>query len=44
MINKTQLADLEGIDVLNGMLGVIRKHKMKIDGEISILFTNMLVL
>lgn len=26
------------------MLGVIRDHNMKIDGEISILLTNMLVL
>jgi len=26
------------------MLRVVRKHNMKIDGEISILFTNMLVL
>lgn len=26
------------------MLKVVRKHNMKIDGEISILFTNMLVL
>jgi len=44
LISKTDLADLEGIDVLHGMLHVIRKHNMKIDGEISILFTNMLVL
>jgi predicted unusual protein kinase regulating ubiquinone biosynthesis (AarF/ABC1/UbiB family) len=44
IVSKTDIADLEGIDVLHGMLRVIRKHKMKIDGEISILFTNMLIL
>ena len=44
VISKTDIADLEGIDVLHGMLRVIRKHNMKIDGEISILFTNMLIL
>ncbi len=44
IVNKTDLADLQGIDVLNGMLRVVRKHNMKIDGQISILFTNMLVL
>ena len=32
IVNKTDLADLQGIDVLNGMLRVVRKHNMKIDG------------
>lgn len=32
IVDETDLADLQGIDVLNGMLKVIRKHHMKIDG------------
>ena len=32
IINKTDLADLQGIDVLSGMLRVVRKHNLKIDG------------
>ncbi len=44
IVSQKDIGELEGIDVLHGMLRVIRKHNMKIDGEISILFTNMLIL
>lgn len=43
-VHKTALDSLQGIEVLKEMLEVIRKHDIKIDGEISILLTNMLVL
>lgn len=32
IVNTTDLNDLQGIDVLNGMLRVVRKHNMKLDG------------
>jgi predicted unusual protein kinase regulating ubiquinone biosynthesis (AarF/ABC1/UbiB family) len=43
-VHKKTLDSLQGIEVLYEMLDVIRDHNMKIDGEISILLTNMLVL
>lgn len=43
-VHQTSLDSLQGIVVLKEMLGVIRAHDMKIDGEISILLTNMLIL
>lgn len=43
-VHETSLDSLQGIVVLKEMLGVIRAHDMKIDGEISILLTNMLIL
>lgn len=43
-VHQTSLESLEGIVVLKEMLNVIRDHDMKIDGEISILLTNMLIL
>ena len=32
MINKVELQKLQGLDMLSGMLSVIRKHRMKLDG------------
>lgn len=43
-VHQTTLDSLQGITILLEMLAVIRDHNMKIDGEISILLTNMLVL
>ena len=43
-VHLTALEHLQGLDVLKEMLNVVRDHDMKIDGEISILLTNMLVL
>jgi aarF domain-containing kinase len=43
-VHLTTLASLQALDVMKEMLEVIRSHNMKIDGEISILLTNMLVL
>ena len=43
-VHKTTLESLQGLEVLKEMLGVVRNHNVKIDGEISILLTNMLVL
>ena len=42
-IEKVELQKLEGIDVLNGILGVIRKHGLKLDGEFAALLSNMLI-
>ena len=44
LIKKVELQNLQGLDVLSGMLRVIRKHRMKLDGEFATLLTNMLVL
>lgn len=44
LIKKVELRNLQGLDVLAGMLSVIRKHHMKLDGEFATLLTNMLVL
>ena len=44
LVKKVQLENLKGIDVLSGMLTVIRNHRMKLDGEFATLLTNMLTL
>ena len=38
------LRNLQGIEVLGGLMNVIRKHHMKLDGEFATLLTNMLIL
>ena len=43
-VHLTALESLQGLTVLREMLDVVRQHNVKIDGEISILLTNMLVL
>ena len=43
-VHLTTLESLQGLTVLREMLDVVRQHNVKIDGEISILLTNMLVL
>lgn len=32
IVKKKQLKDIKGLEVLSGMLTVIRKHRMKLDG------------
>jgi predicted unusual protein kinase regulating ubiquinone biosynthesis (AarF/ABC1/UbiB family) len=43
-VHLTALESLQAMEVMKEMLEVVRHHNMKIDGEISILLTNMLVL
>ena len=38
------LDDLQGVELLTGMLNIIRNHNMKLEGEFATLLTNMLVL
>ena len=44
LVKRIELEKLQGIDVLSGMLSVIRNHRMKLDGEFATLLTNMLTL
>jgi predicted unusual protein kinase regulating ubiquinone biosynthesis (AarF/ABC1/UbiB family) len=44
IVKRKELKDIKGLEVLNGMLRVIRKHRMKLDGEFATLLTNMLAL
>lgn len=44
IVEGKDLKDIKGLDMLKGMLRVIRKHRMKLDGEFATLLTNMLAL
>lgn len=44
MLEGQDLDDLQGVELLTGMLNIIRNHNMKLEGEFATLLTNMLVL
>lgn len=44
IVEGKDLKDIKGLDMLKGMLRVIRGHRMKLDGEFATLLTNMLAL
>lgn len=44
IVEGKDLKDIKGLEMLRGMLRVIRKHRMKLDGEFATLLTNMLAL
>ena len=44
IVEGKDLKDIKGLDLLKGMLRVIRQHRMKLDGEFATLLTNMLAL
>jgi predicted unusual protein kinase regulating ubiquinone biosynthesis (AarF/ABC1/UbiB family) len=39
-----EIEDLQGLDVLKGLLDTVRSHGMQLDGQLGALLTNMLVL
>ena len=39
-----KLSEIKGINILSGMLDIIRKHRMKLDGQFATMLTNMLIL
>lgn len=44
VLDNTSIFDIEGINLLIGMLNIIRDNNMKLDGEFATLITNMVVL
>lgn len=44
ILNNQSVDDLEGMKLLAGMLTIIRDHRMKLDGEMATLLTNIVVL
>jgi len=44
VLDNKSIFDVEGINLLIGMLDIIRNHNMKLDGEFATLLTNMVVL
>lgn len=44
VLKQQTLEQLEGVELLTGMLGIIRDNSMKLEGEFATLLTNMLVL
>ena len=44
VLDNTSIFEIEGINLLIGMLDIIRNHNMKLDGEFATLITNMVVL
>lgn len=44
ILDNTSIFDIEGINLLIGMLNIIRDNHMKLDGEFATLITNMVVL
>lgn len=44
VLDKSSIFDMDGMDLLVGMLNIIRTHNMKLDGEFATLLTNMVVL
>lgn len=43
-LKHTTLEDLQGVELLGGMLNIIRDNNMKLEGEFATLLTNMLIL
>jgi hypothetical protein len=44
ILEDKSIFDIEGIELMVGMLNIIRNNNMKLDGEFATLMTNMVVL